>query len=185
MKRAFFVLSLIIILVVSTSAFGTPLRLDYEVTDRGNGLFDYVFELVLDNNDGKWDANDGWGWIIFGDTAGKLSPLTDFVFTSAIPAPFTGTLISSGGHNGPTFTPLTSLWVPTGINDSISWAGYSKADLAQGELLFSTLQSTPGAKKANFEEAWRPPANMAEPATFLLMGFGLLGLVGFSRRKFK
>ena len=197
MKRHFLFVSLIVLLLFSASAFGSPLRLDYRVTDL-NGIFDYKFDLVLDNNDGKWNQGDGWGWIVFGDSPGQSSALPDFkgnvtdliVGSKGLFNQFTFT---SFGHNGPTLDPvfnssgLPNLWIPNNIDEKISWSGTSSVNLAQGDLLFSTLEASPGAKKANFQEAMRKglPGNIAEPATCLLVAVGLFSLAAFGRRKFK
>jgi len=177
-----------IIMGVGSYAQATPLALDYSVTNLGGGTYDYEFSLSLDNNDGSWSAGQWWGWIVFGDAPFPgPSPLTDFVLDMDMSdfqvGPFTSYSTSGGAHNGPTFTPAFSYWTPTSVGDSLNWSGRSTADLAQGDLLFSTLVVQDGAVGADFEVANRATA-IPEPSTLLLLGSGLVGL-GFVRRRFK
>ena len=191
MKRTFLFLSLLLVLSVGFSAYGSPLRLDYSVTDLGSGLFDYEFELVLDNNDDSWSAGQGWGWVIFGDASSAPSPLADFEGdTTDLPiGPYTGYNFSSGGHNGPTLVDVREYWIPLDIGDSLTWSGTSMNNLAGSELLFSTLRTLSGAVAANFQDATfvppSPPGKVPEPGSMLLLGFGLVGLFGFTRRFIK
>ena len=171
--------------VISTPVHATPLRLDYSVADIGGGLFDYEFSLVLDNHDGTWSPGQGWGWIIFGDAPFSMSPLTGFVGDiSDLPiGPYTHFASSGGGHNGPTLGSAGAIWSPTAVGDTLNWSGTSTADLAQGELLFSTLLRQNNAVLANFEVAMRSdPSPVPEPSTWLLMGTGLIGLLGYGWR---
>lgn len=163
-------------------ANATPLRMDYSVTDLGGGLYDYDFSLVLDNNDGSWVAGDGWSWIIFGDQQSASSPLTNFVGdVGDLPIGlFTSYMTSTGFHNGPTLSPLApTYWIPNALGDFLSWSGTSDANLGQGELLFSTLQSV-GGVEASFEVA--NLVSVPEPATLALLGLGVAG-IGYQRRK--
>ncbi|MFQ5329806.1 MAG: PEP-CTERM sorting domain-containing protein [Thermodesulfobacteriota bacterium] len=186
-KRIVTILVTVIVMMgVGSYAQATPLALDYSVTNLGGGTYDYEFTLSLDNNDGSWGIGQGWGGIVFGDAPWpNTSPLTDFVLdTSDLPVgPYTSYSTSGGAHNGPTFTPALNYWTPTSVGDSLNWSGTSTADLAQGELLFSTLFVQNGAVRANFEVANRPTA-IPEPATLLLLVSGLAGL-GFARKRFK
>lgn len=166
------------------TAQATPLRMDYSVTNLGGGLYDYEFKLILDNNDGTWAAGQGWRWIVFGDDPVAPSPLSNFTGDlSDLPTgPYTNYGLTTGAHNGPDLQHVLSYWVPTAIGDFLAWSGTSDADLAQGELLFSTFtQTLNNAVAANFEVAYRVNA-IPEPATFALMGLGLAG-IGFARKK--
>jgi hypothetical protein len=166
------------------TAQATPLRMDYSVTDLGGGLYDYEFQLVLDNNDGTWSAGQGWRWIIFGDTPVAPSPLSNFVGDlNDLPiGPYTTYGFSFGAHNGPDLSFVLDYWVPTGVGDFLAWSGASDANLVQGDLLFSTIAGTlNNGVAANFEVANRIESVPA-PATLALMGLGLAGF-GFARKK--
>lgn len=169
-----------VILLAATADAG-PLRLDYSVTDLGGGVYDYDFTLVLDNADSSWAPGQGWGWLIFGDSSSS-SPLTGYVAdVSDLPVgPWTGMTFSSGGHNGPTFSPVGSYWVPTAVGQSLVWSGTSTANLGAGSLLFTTLFTTGGASSENFKVANLAP--VPEPTGLLLAGAGALPLLGFGRR---
>jgi hypothetical protein len=164
-------------------AHSSPLRLDYSVDNSAGGLFNYEFSLTLDNNDNSWSAGQGWGWFVFGDAQNTQSPLTDFeIDSSDFPVgPWTSLTTSSGGHNGPTFNEVSTPWVPTSIGEILTWSGTSTANLAQGELLFSTLFPSNGAEPASFEVANRL-ASVPIPAAMWLFGSGVIGLIGMRKR---
>lgn len=176
----------VVALCLSSLVQATPLRLDYAVSDLGAGQYNYDFSLVLDNNDSSWVSGQGWSWFIFGDTAdsGTGSPLTDFVMDSSdYPVgPWTGLSASSGGHNGPTFSGVFAKWIPLAVGDTLIWSGTSSADLAQGQLLFSTLLVSPvGTVAADFEVANRL-TSVPEPPVMVLLLMGLFVLGCLSSR---
>jgi hypothetical protein len=145
--------------VTGTASATTPLRLDYCVESLGGGLYQYSFTLTLDNNDGSWVAGQGWDWLTFGDGQGQLSALTNWTIApGTFPlGPWTEMDSSSGGHNGPTFGPVTNAyWVPVSVGDSLSWSGTSTGFVDQPQMLFSTLVTEgSGVHPANFEVAHR------------------------------
>jgi hypothetical protein len=56
----------------------------YSIVDNGDGTYSYGFDLVLDNNDGSWQAGQGFDWIIFGDAQNMPSPFADFVMSDGV-----------------------------------------------------------------------------------------------------
>src|SRR5512146_1882481 len=64
-------------LAFATSAFATPLRLDYSVS--GGPTFTYNFTLTLDNHDATWASGNGFGWLVFGDVPTGSSNLTSWI----------------------------------------------------------------------------------------------------------
>jgi hypothetical protein len=162
-----------------------PLALEYSITDTGTALYDYDFDLILDNHDGSWATGQGWSWIVFGDAQSSDSPLSDFELDTAdLPVgPFDDLNYSSGYHNGPTW--LTSggssnvYWVPNAVGSKLSWSGTSEADLGQGQLLYSALWAQDGALLPSFETATlkaRVRVNpIPEPCSLLLFGAALAG----------
>jgi hypothetical protein len=198
-----YVVMLMLLLVIGFSivsvTMASPLTLDYSVNSDGQGLYHYSFRLKLDNHDGSWAPGQGWSGLVFGDTAdmslGDSGTLTDFNLDSNIQhvGPFTEDDLanSSGYHNGPTWLALDSsfaivYWIPTSLGDNLNWTGTSTADLPQGELLFSTLDALNDANTASFETANRVAAIAAvpEPATFMLLGAGILG-AGLLRKRIR
>ena len=192
MKRRFLILSVLIVLVGAIAANATPLRLDYAVEPINGGAgFNYDFILTLDDNDGTWITGQGWGWIVFGDSAVKPSPLEGFVGDpNDLPVgPYTGFGFTGGSHNGPDLRWILDIWTPASIGDSLRWSGTAPKMVPEEKMLFSTLEKDgPGTVLANFEPAnllKDPPGTVPESATLILVGLGLVGLVGLNRRKFK
>jgi hypothetical protein len=183
--RKLFLTGLFCLLATAVADAG-PLRLDYTVSDLGGGLYDYEFTLVLDNNDSSWSSGQGWRWLIFGDAPSPgPSPLTAFTIDSGdLPVgPWTGLSSSSGGHNGPSFSPVTTYWIPTAVGETLTWSGTSTANLAQGQMLWSTIAGTlGGAVPANFDVANLVVSPVPEPAGWLLLSVGALALAGVRRR---
>jgi hypothetical protein len=121
-------------------ADNVALTLEYILTDNGDGTYQYDFTLRLDNNDGSWQPGQGFGWFIFGDARNMMSPIADFQITYGLPVGPWDSLTTSGGfHNGPTFNPVLSYWVPDAVGDSLQWGGISTVALNPGELLFSSI----------------------------------------------
>jgi hypothetical protein len=140
------------------TATASPLRLDYCVDAQGGGMYQYTFTLTCDNHDGSFVVGQGWDWFIFGDGNAQSSPLRNFVIDPAsLPVgPWDSLTSSGGGHNGPTFNPVTDhYWFPAAVGDSLTWRGTSTAFLDEPAMLFSTLIPTGGAVPANFEVAHR------------------------------
>lgn len=151
------VLTSIVVLAISLfchsqPAVASPLSLSYDVTDLGTGLFDYNFFLTLDNADDSWDRGESWDWLTFGDSATNApkklgpynptrDPLLGFVGDMAdLPVgPWTDYNYSSGGHNGPTLVNFNGGWMPTALNETLTWSGTYTEFVGQGDLLFSTL----------------------------------------------
>ncbi len=167
----------------SASTLASPISLSYATTPTVGGKYHYDFTLTLDNKDKTWSQGQGWGWFIFGDAAGKQSPIADFVMDAGeFPVgPWTSLTMSGGGHNGPTFNSVMSQWTPKAVGESLQWAGSSKTDLMQGELLFTSLFSN-ARVQTSFEVAQRVNTRVPEPASIVLLAIGLAGLCFMRRR---
>lgn len=172
------------VLLTTSPLSATPLRLDYTTSSIGGGLFNYDFQLVVDNNDSSFAAGQGWGWFVFGDTTiASGSPISDFILTSIAPGPWTGLGLSSGSHNGPTFTNVYDYWIPL-LGDLLTWSGTSSTELTQGNLLFSTLPTLNGGVPADFEVAnhvgsFGVPDNAM---TIFMLGLSISAIAAIKRR---
>lgn len=166
----------------------TPLRVDYTINNLGGGTYQYDFSFILDNNDGSWVSGQSWDWFIFGDRSdfgnpSAFGPSGTSTWTwLSTDAPFTQQY-SAGGHEGPTscYPPDGcggAAWIPSAVGDSWSGSGTSPTLIADGDLYWSALVGSNGARSIQFEIANRVP----EPTTLLLLSLGLAGL-GFSRRR--
>ena len=191
MRKRVFAL-LIVVSIISVCIAGrteaTPIRLDYQITDLGGGLYDYEFTLVLDDHDSSWAAGQGWTLVCFGDADSSPSPLTDFIGdTGDLPVgSWTYYTSCTGYHNGPVIGPDGDYWIPTAVGESLFWSGTSTAYLGQGELLFSTLDVTGGADWVDFVPANLVTNNVIPaPGAMLLVCIGFLGcrISGIIRRK--
>ena len=130
------------------------MTLYYDVTDLG-GYYRYDFALVLENLDGSWLPGQGFGWFIFGDAELTDSPFDDFLMTDdQFPVgPWIVLSSSDGVHNGPTFAFVLDFWAPAFLGDALYWTGFSGAFLDQGQMLWSSIETTGEAPIIEFEPA--------------------------------
>lgn len=177
---------LLAILFLPIHAKATPLVLEYDVTEISPGLFDYEFQLVLDNNDGAWTPGQDAGWVIFGDAESSASPISDFACdpTDFPVGPWTFCTQSGGFHNGPTLGPVVDVWVPSFVGDFVSWSGTSANLIPEGQLLWSALL---GSLRVEFQTAVLGLSDLRSndipaPTPLAVLGLGLLGL-GVARRR--
>ena len=180
------------IMYMPFTAMATPLTMEYAVTDLGTGLYQYDFELILDNHDGSWVSGNEWDWITFADApVGSTSPLADFSNFVATDLPAGSILTnSSGGHNGPTLALTNGSaglpgWVPAAIGESLLWSGTSATFLGQGDLLWSSLITGGGASSVSFEVANLVSYTAPAPTVLGLMSIGLLSVGAATRRRKK
>ncbi|MEM9633866.1 MAG: hypothetical protein AAGA50_21225 [Pseudomonadota bacterium] len=174
------------IALAMSSAQATPFRLDYSVTDIG-GTYQYDFDLVLDNNDGSWNAGQEFDWFVIGDARwGNSSPFSEGGgFFTSLPAGWNGQS-SIGGHNGPTLgyggVSLPG-YSPLAIGDVFSFTGVSSTLVANGELRWSNLLGSYG-NNANYEVANQVSAVPVPAALPLaLSAFAAIGFFGWRRKK--
>lgn len=182
-------------------AQAASLNLNYTVETLTDGLFNYSFQLKVDNTDNSYVPGQAWRWIIFGDVPGKdngqgnfsaESNLTNWVGDLSKSSPWIASFSTSfGGHNGPTLlgpgNDVLAWWTPSDVNDYLYWSGKSTANLPQGELLFSTLAGTlNGATPADFKVANEVDSlAVPEPLTIFgsILGVGVLGAVKRKRKQ--
>jgi hypothetical protein len=173
-------------LFVAGSAMATPLRMDYSTAEISPGSYQYNFLLTLDDHDNSWKPSQSFGWLVFGD--GRFaSTLPDFkVDPKSLPVgPWASTSRTTGGHNGPNFAFVLNTWLPTSVGDSLQWSGTSSFDVAEGDLLFSTLFGANNPVLADFEIAHKDlgatPSDVPEPASFALLALGAGALAAVRR----
>lgn len=179
-------------------AQAASLNLNYTVEDLTNGLFDYSFQLKVDNKDNSYVPGQGWAWIIFGDTPTENNgqgTLPNWVGDLSKSSPLIGVFNTTvGGHNGPTlWTPGNFdivRWTPSNVNDYLYWSGKSTAKVPQGQLLFSTIFPLNGATPADFKvanqvDSLAVPEAVPEPLTVFgsILGLGVLGAVKRKRKQ--
>ena len=184
---------------IISPAQAASLNLNYTVETLTDGLFNYSFQLKVDNTDNSYVPGQAWRWIIFGDTPFYPSAppfgegtLPNWVGDLSKSSPWiTSFSTTVGGHNGPTLygTPgidVLDWWIPSDVNDYLYWSGKSTAKLSQGELLFSTLAGTlNGATPADFKVAYEVDSlAVPEPLTVFgsILGLGVLGAVKRKRK---
>lgn len=181
-------------LVKLPDAGASPLRLDYDVTDLGGGLYDYDFTLTLDNNDGTFAAGHGWQLVVFGAGWNSPSPLTDFLFdTSDFSVGSFGFSSTTGSFNGPSLIAVDVNWYPAAVGESLYWSGTSTAFLDQGSLRFWAYGVNGGATAnletahlGKFTEFTGSTAQVPEQIAVLpLLAAGLLGLMALRHKRAK
>ena len=177
-------------------AQAASLNLNYTVENLTDGLFNYSFQLKVDNTDNSYVPGQAWRWIIFGDdptwNTGK-GTLTNWVGDLSKSSPWIASFDNtSGSHNGPTLignpgNSVLAWWTPSDVNDYLYWSGKSTAKVPQGELLFSTLAGTlNGATPADFKVANEVDSEaVPEPLTVFgsILGLGVLGAVKRKRKQ--
>jgi hypothetical protein len=179
-------------------AQAASLNLNYTVENLTDGWFNYSFQLKVDNTDNSYVPGQAWRWIIFGDSPFQPSAppfgegtLPNWVGDLSNSSPWIASFSSSGGgHNGPTLygpgNDIWAWWTPSDVNDYLYWSGKSTANLSQGELLFSTLESLNGATPADFKVANEIDSlAVPEPLTVFgsILGLGILGAVKRKRQQ--
>jgi hypothetical protein len=179
MKRIVMTLAVAAVAALAGSAYGTPLLMEYEITDLGGGLYDYEFYFTLDNHDGTWQSGNGWAWVIIGDAQNQSSPLYDWAGDNGdFPVgPWTYWTSSGGYHNGPTLGYVLDYWYPQKVGEQLYFSGTSTVYLKQGEMLWSSIVTTGGAQIVEWEVAQLIPT----PGALALLALG--GLASRRRRR--
>ncbi|MFI5387192.1 MAG: hypothetical protein ACHQ50_13865 [Fimbriimonadales bacterium] len=160
-------LGLVLVSGATSIANAASLNIFYSKAPAGS-LWQYTMTLAVDTSSSSWSAGMGWDWLIIGDVPSGTSPISDFAVTSGFPVgPWTGLTSSGGGHNGPTFAPVTgAFWVPSSASDTLTWTGTSAFNASPGDLTFSELILEGGATGDN----WKPMVAVPEPASLVILG---------------
>lgn len=185
---------------ITSPAQAASLNLNYTVENLTDGLFNYSFQLKVDNTDNSYVPGQAWRWIIFGDALTQNNgqgTLPNWVGDLSKSSPWIASFNSSGGgHNGPTLqgnpgNSVKTWWTPSDVNDYLYWSGKSTAKVPLGKLLFSTIDGTlNGATPANFKVANEVDSlavseAVPEPLTIFgsMLGLGVLGAVKRKRKQ--
>lgn len=98
---------------VYTPANATPFTLEYSILDLGVDGYQYNFELILDNNDGSFEAGQQFDWLTFGNQVVEDGSSGAYGSWSWLTVP-TGfvTTSTSGSRNGPTLQYGETLLLP-------------------------------------------------------------------------
>jgi hypothetical protein len=159
---------LMLVCSLAPASVATPLTLEYCVSPRPDGRFDYNFTLTVTDADGTFVPGQSFNWIVFGDSDRNISPLADFVGEDPAPGPWTddGYNFSTGTHNGPCLIDYGRLlnfpgWTPTHVGQSLTWRGHSAVDLQS--LAWSNILGS--GEQARFEPAVRTTTclNVTQP----------------------
>lgn len=187
MNRLIRMVCLAVLLTTAGEVQAGVLSLNYSTASVGGGLYRYDFTLILSNQSGTYVSGQNFNVIIFGDALNATSPIADFVpISSSFPNPDMVYATTSGEHNGPTYIDFVDVlnggWIPTGVNDFVTWSGTSQNNVTSG-LLFSNLRGT--GERANFDNANFVVSAVPEPASMVVWGIGTLGMGLVVRRRKK
>ena len=195
------------LLLPSASGVATPLTLQYTLTEEDTGGYRYDFTLVLDNHDGSWKEDSGWGWdyFVLGDRPDpEGEPSIPASSWSEPPLPPSDLLFMGGEHAGVGVyyesDEQKPYWERSAVGESlswsvvggenVSWSGVADVWRPQGTLYWSALnasgESNSGINYAVAEQQLDGEQNVIpEPSTVALVALSLLGMAGLSllRRK--